>query len=574
MSRFQIPSIWPALLTCGGIMLYLISLAPWMADNYIFSRAISPGFAGFYSGSPAQFAPLSLASAWQQALDMYSGWCGRFTGNLAVFLLFLLPAWLYAIVAACLYCLYLLALGICVFGRAWRAKLTNGWIFAIAALLWAGIPAYGEAFFWLSVGGQIALLGQALIFIPFRLSLDAPLHCAGPSGFLATPGLFLAGICVAMLDFATSAALPPTAIACVLYLWLFRREPFPWLLAACAAGLCLGGFLTITAPGNACRLALTTDTDVIHYLAASWPDRILDWLAHLPSAALSLAVPLIFLIYGCLRLQIRNFPIPALLFILPALLTLGAYLFTAWPPDRALATPAAQLIVAACIVFAAQPKGGRLFRLLRASLCLYCACTLVYEAWQFQLLHEEASQREALFAEGQTEAPPLTVRPDKYQPLGDRLGDISEDANFWINRAVAAWHGLPFVRLARASDAEYEYRATDGKIIRIKSHAGRIAIEEGPGQKLHIYYHGAPGLLASLPFGLDKLLYEKLAQIQPGDWRMGLVPLLMARVDLDSGETSEQLKLANSRKLWLVNPGKPWYSPDVLPLAKLPASRK
>ncbi len=566
-------------------MFYFIALAPLMADNYIFSRSITPGFAMFYSGAPVVMEPLTLSSAWRQAVELYFSWCGRFTGNLAVFLLFLLPRWLYALLAAAAYGLYLVLLLICVFGRAWRRKISASWVYAIAALLWAGIPSYGEAFFWLSVGGQIALLGQAAIFVPFRLALDRPFASQGlPKTALACAGLFLSGLAVAMLDYPTSAALPPVSLACAAFVWLRGgRKTFPWLLLACSLGLCIGAIATLGSPGNSCRLALTTDDAVIAYMRATWPARIQNWLLQLPGAALLQFVPLVFLLWTCIRLfriQGRAFlakiPVSAWLFLVPAALTHCAYLFTDWPPARAFATTSAQLIISACVIFASLPDSARttVFRLLRALLCVFCVCSIVYEAGQFWTLSREAEARHRILASARESAavPPFSVKPDGHQPLGNNLADIAPDPEFWINRAVASWHGLKSVRLLPKADIDGEFAfqgSPDSLPLRISARNGRLALA-GQSGEYHIYYHGAPGLLALLPNGPARAIADWLAEAKSGDWRLSLVPLFMARLDLDvrdGSARSGQLKLESGRRLWLARPGSPWWSSDIIPLA-------
>lgn len=570
------------------IMFYLVLLAPYMTDNFIFSKTIHPGYAKFYSGSSVTSSPLTISSAFGQAWELYFTWCGRFTGNLAVFLLFLLPHWLYALLAAAAYGLYILLILMCVFGRDWRYHFTPGWILGIAALLWAGIPSYGEAFFWLSVGGQIALLGQALVFLPFRFALDKPIVLSKPTFTLALSALlFLGGIAVAMLDYATSASLAPTSIICVLYIWWRNKPVIPWALASCCTGLCLGACATLMAPGNACRLLITTDTDVSSYLTATWLERILSWLVHLPSAALMQGVPLIFLLYGCVRLAkaypnhwLYKIPVSAWLFLCPALLTHCAYLFTPWPPARAFATTSVQLIICACIIFAAVPKTSfpsRIFNCLRAVLVGYCSVSLLFAAYQFNLLNGEFGKREEMLtaAYERAKVPPFSVKPTSHQPLKNNLGDISTDSDYWINRAVASFYGLKGVELIPRDGGTgcYEYKAPDDGALEIKIKLRKERFEvslDASKQVIHLYYYGFPGVVAYLPFGLDNVIYKWLSSLNPDDWGLRLVPFLTARVDLDeAAPVSERLDIESAQKIWIVAPGEPWWSLNIIPLINI-----
>ena len=88
------------------VIFYFVWLSPLMSDNFVFSREITPGYAQFYGGAKVVARPLTLAGSIRQACEMYWTWCGRFAGNLAVYLLFMLPRWLYCLVAACGFGLY------------------------------------------------------------------------------------------------------------------------------------------------------------------------------------------------------------------------------------------------------------------------------------------------------------------------------------------------------------------------------------------------------------------------------------------------------------------------------------
>ncbi|MDE7241145.1 DUF6056 family protein [Desulfovibrio sp.] len=401
-----------SLLAVGGVFLFFSLKAPLMADNYIFSRAISPGFAAFYTGSPVTMQPMSLGAALAQACEMYFTWCGRFAGNLSVYLLFLLPRPAFCLLSALLFALQILLTQVCIFGGAWRERLSPGWIFGIAALLWLAIPSFGEAYFWLSVGGQMALLAQAAIFVPFRLALDRAPRNAGPGVFLKCPGFFLLCCFGASLDFATSAALPPTAIAACLYLRFCRHLTGRELcvLLAGTAGLCLGAAATFLAPGNAQRLLLTHDAAVLEWLASGWGARLLGSLAQVPGAALAQWLPLLWLLLGLAALKKRfgagwwrHFPVAALLFLLPALLTHAAYLFTAWPPSRAFATSAAQLVMCAAVVSnaalsGASPAVRRRFALAARLVALAALLSVCVEGWKFYRLDAEVASREAILA--------------------------------------------------------------------------------------------------------------------------------------------------------------------------------
>ncbi|WP_297828807.1 DUF6056 family protein [uncultured Desulfovibrio sp.] len=590
----------------AAVFFYFIWLTPYMTDNFIFSREIRPGYASFYTGEKISVSPMSIGGAFRQAWEMYFTWCGRFAGNLAVYLLFLLPRWLYCVFASLLFVFYLLLLQMCIFGREWRKNLSAGWLLGLAAIFWAGIPSFGEAFFWLSVGGQIALLGQALMLLPLRFALDDKACCNGCNR--AAYGLkciiyFIGGIIVASLDYPTSAVMPATAFVCTVWLYFRDRKSFPkipWLALAGTVGLTVGAALTLLAPGNYQRMLLTNDRAVHDYLASGWSDRILSWLTSLPLAALMQFVPLTLLLWACYVLfrqygnkWPRHIPAPALLFLFPAILTHGAYLFTAWPPPRAFATCFAQLTVCSCIVFVAAEKlasrkSWKFFQAGRLVLCLFCIFSLPYEAGKFRQLDAIVTERNKILSTAQTpEAvlPRIPYMGDKYLVLGKYLPDIGPDPDFWVNRAMSAYYGFDKVRVP-PFDASYDGAAEALPTGRVFFSNGRLnalmADSSQKPQKLHVYYYGAPALLASLPPALGAKIFRWLSDARPHELKTLLVPILLARVDLKIGSAvngeasgqSDYLKIINADHLWLVKPGEGARSFNLLPLKKISSPEK
>ena len=584
------------------ILFYFIFLTPYMTDNYLFSRNMLPGYAAFMSGAPIErLDPMTFEAALSQAAAMYPSWCGRFTGNLLVYLIFLLPYPAYALLATTAFVAYLFLLHMCVWGSRWRETLNCGWLLALGALLWVGMPSFGSAFFWISVGGFYALLGQALFLLPYRFALDLPPLPSPQPPAMHCVLFFAAGICVAMLDYATSAAMPVASLACTAWLY-FRQKPearrIPRMLLAGALGVSIGGALTLLAPGNAERLRLTTDPAVHAYMASTFTDKVISYILHLPQALLMQGVPLLLLVWGCWVLY-RNYgrrwpahvPHAALLFLLPAAATHGAYFFTAWPPPRAFATTAVQLIVAACITaFSALPtarqKALRLFSALRIALFVVCVSSLIYEGWKLWQVNNAMSQRESIYAAhkgGHAEVPPLIIRGNSHMVLGSHLQDISSDPTFWVNRAVAAWHGLRRVAVAMP---RYSLMPDAGEIsgdLRVTTDISSVQVcytPQPPAQKteyIHLYYYGKPALLHKLPQGMADAVFRWLTRGRAGDFRLMLVPILCARTDVrlgwseggtGNGEGIPSRMYPEETDMWAVSPGKEAFSFDLVPLRR------
>ena len=277
--------------------------------------------------------------------------------------------------------------------------------------------------------------------------------------------------------------------------------------------------------------------------------------------------------------------------------------FTAWPPPRAFATSAAQLLMCAAIVSAAALAGAgpvlhRRFVLAARLVMVLALISVCIAGWKFYRLDAEIKAREVILAAsrgGVARLSPLRTGPDRWQPLGGALNDISEDPGFWVNRAIAAWHGVERVELTK-DDRAARTVCTSGPALLARAqrdpryanlelalNRGRIEIVvPDPGRdafkgKISVYYDGYPGLLSRLPDWLAVPL-RSLAGTGEG-WRRYLTLLLFARADIGLERDaagilagcSPHLALAEKDRLWLVNPDAGPLSPDILPLQCAPA---
>lgn len=583
------------------IMAGLFWLQPYMTDNFIFSRHMIPGYAAFMSGVPIEsMPPMTVAAAFSQAFEMYFTWCGRFMGNLLVYLLFMLPKGAYACLAAFCSVGYLVLLHMLIAGRRWRDSLNGTRLLWLAVLLWVGLPTFGSAFFWLCVGGYIAMLGQVLFLLPYRFAFDDTNHLKTHSPLLCV-AFFICGILTASLDYPTCIALPVASFLCTGWLYLRQPQPsrkIPWLLLCGFLGVSLGAALTLFAPGNAGRMAVTTDPEVHAWLASSWGERVLNYVLHLPEAVGRLAIPLLVLIWSCVVLGMRHGRqcVQALspfcyILLLSALATVGAYLFTSWPPPRAFNTTAALLIVmAVAVADRAVPVAGyrtlHVYKLLCwvfSMVCIVGVCQTGAKMWKVHRIHAE---REAIFATHKGEdvqVQPLPLRGDRHMVLGSYLTDITSTPSHWLNRAVAAFYGLKTVQLVPTPPRNFVLSAGAAfPEVHCSVQSRELVVscrgtEPQRTPNLHIYYYGVPALVFKLPDFLCDALMNWLDRAQAGDWRLKLVPILLARADVsldwesdgESTGTSPLWRMQPGHGLWMVKPGQGAASFDILPLVQL-----
>nr|MCR4665881.1 DUF6056 family protein [Desulfovibrio sp.] len=563
------PSAWRKTSTLLSVLflwsvMFVLSLwSPPMTDNYLFSRNMIPGYAQFMAGAPIErLEPMTLKAAFDQAVTMYHTWCGRFMGNLLVYLAFMLPSVLLAAASSAGFVVLCVLMHACIYGRMWREKL--GWrsLLGIAALLWAGIPSFGSAFFWVSVGGLVALIAQCVFLLPFRFAMEDGNAGITTESWAACVGYFALGTATASLDYATSAAMPVAAAVGTFWFFIRQKPPrlIPRLYLSAFLGVSLGAAATLLAPGNACRMAITTDAAVHEWFDLSWGERFIDYCLHVPQAFFLQAVPLILLIWACWALcrchgreWIRRIPPSAFFFLVPFAATHGAYFFTPWPPSRAFATSAMQLIIASSIlaivardslsVREEEEKPRRVYLILQTILCLFCVLSLVDEFWKFHAVHLVTKERDAIYASQQGKdviVPPMPVRGDRYMVLGTHLQDVFFSPKHWVNRAVAANRGVSSVALRELERRHFETRISDVNglscLIRGQQCSNTLEVDidvcgDIPKySKLFFYYYGVPGLLHFFPQFLADGIAMNLDESVSGAQTL-LLPLFFARAE-------------------------------------------
>ena len=595
-------SFWLAAAFVWLVMFSLASLSPFMTDNYLFRKNMTPGYAEFMAGAPIEsLEPMTITAAFDQSVRMYTTWCGRFMGNFFVYTSFLLPDMLRVALSALLFVGVCVLIHVHIYGSAWKEKLKASSLLFIAAFLWVGMPSFGSAFFWVSVGGMPAIVFQLLFLLPYRMALDPKgldLSCSWPVYGLFCLLMILLGLCTASLDYASSAAMPVAALAgCILCVLRKARKSVLALLFVGFVAVSVGAAITLLAPGNAGRIAHTTDLEVHAWLEQPLIGRIADYCVHLPQAlaqqwlALFLLVWAFWVLWRCYKgTFVRHIPLLTCFYLVPFAATHGAYFFTPWPPERAFATTYVQLVIASFIAVATAIEAGNVFvkarqarRVLRIFLCCVGAVAvvmLVQDAYKFYFVHAITEQRDALYAEhrGQdVRVPALTVQGDSRMVLGYHLNDLDRNPDFWLNRAVAKYWDLKSVAIEDEAQRTFQLdmRDAQGNVCtgRLWTDKGSLFVDlhvasqkQPPYNKLYIYYYGKPAAL----YLLLQPLNDSIARHMDADFFLPqLVPLLFAQSSAPLTWTQiapSEFRATGSAKLWgqcagafpfwLVPPGK------------------
>lgn len=610
-----------AALLAYGLLAWFCAHTPYISDDYVFSRGTGQPFAEIMAGAPVRpQGPASAADVFRRPLQMYGTWDGR----IGIYLVFggvlALPGWVYIAVTP------LLILGAAFFlllhahGTSWRQDLTASGLLLALGLLAVGLPSFGDIYFWRTgLGYAVSLLGALAFLLPYRFRLEAPTQDR-PHHPAVVAAFALLGLFVGCIEFLTPILCALLSVAACAYFYQCGRKQggggarggrLPALYWAGAAGVCLGCLIVFLAPGNAQRVLLRTP----EFLQLGLADKITAFLLRLPEVQMLFWLPYLILGWSLYVLSRRGKgglwrQTPALTWICLAAAALGqgAYLFAPAPPQRAYTVIAVFLLIGA---LAAARRAMRLcppqqagacfsFRLARAArlfFVIWCLALIPREMLLFRSVDAACRERETLYAQSPGKAvcvPPLPMRGDRYMVLGSYQQDIEYDANFWINQAVAASRrlksvalcprperclGVPDARREGGSQPALAARQYWDRLdLRLRLPEGRARPDQA-----YVYYFGNPGLARRLPQSWADGLARWLGRGETASLRQWLVPVFFARADAplawaksadgrDVGRGSAKLwgLYPQDAPLYLVRPGAPATSFDLLPLRDMP----
>ena len=504
---------------------------PMMADNYLFSKSITPNFASVMSGASIEkLEPMTLKAAFTQSIEMYSTWCGRFLGNFLVYCCFLLPHLARCILSSALFVFLCFLIHVSVRGVAWRVSLNAQSLLFIAGFLWLAMPSFGSAFFWVSVGGIPAIIAQIVFLLPYRWQFDRPFE---KNSILYCLAFFICGLCTASLDYPSCASMPVTAGLATLYFYFRQEKPRNFsIFNICGfLGVSLGAAITFFAKGNAQRMLLTRDTAVHEWAVESFGIKVTDYILNLSSSFVLHCIPLLLLLFSLyfIRSQYKTdwykyVPKISLFYLVPFLATHGSYFFIPWPPARAFNTTAVQLMISSlgCVYFILENiekektliKYKTYFKYFCYFIIIYCVLSIFYEEYKFHKVIQITNNRNAIFIENRGKDVlicPLGVQGDHYMILGSDLQDISYDKDNWINRAVSAYWGVKSISLKNENENKnflitlktknHEDCTIKCKRENLSLHVNvEIKSKKAPEFRyLYFYYYGKLSLISYLP---------------------------------------------------------------------------
>jgi Family of unknown function (DUF6056) len=391
-------------------------LVPYVADDWCL---IQPSW-------PAIFSHLH---------EIYVHWTGRLPAHFMAMGFLHSDKWFFDFANALCFAFTVSLVGRVAVGCWWRADIN----LAAFALLLFGLPAFGEAVFWVTGSANYlwTTAGVLLFLMPFvDLSLGRPLQGYKPLLQSLWP---LLGIFSGWTNENTAPAALVIAALCLAISYRRRREVPLWLLVS---GLCMAvGFVALVlAPGNFERLHAGLFAD---FLKKSFGERLVHFAEASPKHFLSRFWPIwLFVIAALGTLYMHNKPRKEELgavcvFLVGFVLAVGALVLSPYVEKRALTGAAVFLTVAGLI--AADLRLTRLRAwgitlLFLGALSVLCCAWVVAQYYSASKVQAEQRQQVAACkAEGTACA--ISNYPGKANRffILPAFGNLSADLSDWIN---------------------------------------------------------------------------------------------------------------------------------------------
>lgn len=315
----------------------------------------------------------------------------------------------------------------------------------IFAGLWLLTPAFGDDYLWVT-GASNYLYGMLMIllyFIPFRRSFES---MNPPNKFWYTPFAFLGGVFAGWTNENTGGALAVMLI-CLLG-WRFiekKRIPFWWWSGL--AGVFIGVALLVLAPGELLRLNIAGGMGGLHTIIGRVVSITKKLLRFFWPGIAFWVFQLVIFFTNKRDLRLLCFPLIVLLTGLAATYSMA---LSPWMPNRTWCGPLVFFLISAVSIWQAAGKPHIQKPYLRLVLVSICAVCLL---GHFSFIVPKLAATKAAFDIRERNAADQLARGEHDLVLdsvcgsGSRFdvagsdGDISTDANYWLNIQFARYLG-------------------------------------------------------------------------------------------------------------------------------------
>lgn len=430
----------PALVVIFLVMTSFLKLTPLLLDDFCYG-ADTPSFKDII---PAE-------------INQYFGWTGRSVAHIIARFLLLCDPLIHILFTALVFIGIILSMLVLVHGRAWKEKTDLFQIVLLFFLLWFSVPKFGQVFFWRVGSANYAWTGFLILFCmaEYRLLLDRTEKTLSFS-WLRLLYLSCLGLLAGWTNENTGIIPLFFAIGVLLYLHYNRKVIISPRIFVPVALIGIGYLCMILAPGNYLRLQ---QPSFEWFRTTPAPLRLLPFLHTIMQGYLKFSLTTILLLgtfiwlFHCFRKNRKIIWTPPLViyavFVLFAFMSTAAFFFSPHVPLRAWSGICFFLIVALCAWYVAYHNS---FPYKKVSLALMIVLLTASITYNLRIFYKNAridEVRTSILANaaGQEVAiPPYGEEKNRYFFIGD--GGIHEDPEYWVNRCIARYYGLPCVKAA------------------------------------------------------------------------------------------------------------------------------
>lgn len=416
-----------------------------------------------YASDDYRFWVASYSDIITQQKELYYTWSGRMMPELFMRVVLMQPKWLSALILPVFYVGIVWNIIVLAFGREWRSYATWRLVLFLHILLWCGIPAFGEVFFWITgtMTYSFSLFMCLTILSIHRLWLDnillPPALGMAKDTHSSLRSLFcLVGMCIlGFIGGWTHETTSPIAFAFVggLIVWLIVKKKTipPWMWGGFVF-LFLGIVLMITAPGNYARGDIleavkpyTVGNTLVFGSKLLWRVFSRSWLPE---------ILLLFSLYriskyslwksaGALRIGLFTGLLGAIGFM-GNFFPIGLMLHYKMFPSRTATLPVVFMMVAALAAIYLSKTvqlfwGNRKLKILMGCACVVFLAHTGWELQRFSTAHRIDGERQELYRTGAGKD--IVVQPfpapDRYMTVGKNIDDVDVDPMADLNQTIA-----------------------------------------------------------------------------------------------------------------------------------------
>ena len=360
---------WIGILCIFGIMYYFVFTTPMVLDD--FKYVMETG---------------TFSNMFAAEYDQYFTRTGRSVAHLMTRVLVLSPDWLHHAAIPLFMVGIVISSIIIVHGISWKSQFKFINVFFIFALIWISTPGFGAAFLWTTGSANYSWTLFLVLFCmaQYRLLLDRRMSDDTAAPAWQSYFMPVLGICAGWTNENTGILACFFAIGVILYL-RYNRKPVPMWAYVTAVAILLGFVMMMIAPGNFVRYSWPA----FHaFREQPYMSRFVMFVSRTLHVFTYMWIPIAIVFAIVLAKDwnrsffIRKSHVYGCIFLLFALMAIGALFFSPPPPLRAWTSISVFFILSAYSFLTPYLQKKRYY-LLAALISLFAVISISHEAKGF-----------------------------------------------------------------------------------------------------------------------------------------------------------------------------------------------